>query len=138
MSEAIEQQRDVMSVPTDRKYSKTHEWFLAQEGVVTLGITQFAADELTDITYVELPSVGTRFSAGEAIAEIESVKATSEIFTAIAGEVIEVNRNLEDHPELVNDSAFEEGWMIKLKPDSVEPLAALLDAKAYASYQERS
>ena len=138
MSETIEKQSDAMSVPTDRKYCKTHEWFLTQGDVVTLGITQFAADELTDITYVELPAVGKRFSAGDAIAEIESVKATSEIFTAIAGEVIEVNGNLEDHPELVNDSAFEEGWMIKLKPDSLEPLAALLDAEAYTSHLEGS
>ena len=127
-----------MTVPANRKYAKTHEWFLVEDDVVTIGITQFAADELTDITYVELPSVGTRFSVGDTIAEIESVKATSEIFTPIAGEVIEVNGQLEDHPELVNDSAFEEGWMIKLKPDSFEPLTALLDADAYAALQEGS
>ena len=133
MSEAIEQQRDVMSVPTDRKYSKTHEWFLAQGDVVTLGITQFAADELTDITYVELPGVGTRFSAGDAIAEIESVKATSEIFSAVAGEVIEANTALVDHPELINDDAFDEGWLVKVRTDSTEPLTALMDAKEYVA-----
>lgn len=131
MSETIEQQGKTVSVPTNRKYAQTHEWFLVEDGVVTIGITQFAADELTDITYVELPSVGTKFSSGDTIAEIESVKATSEIFTPLAGEVIEVNSELEDHPELVNDSAFDEGWMIRLKPDSLEPLSALLDAQAY-------
>ena len=135
MSETIEQQGKTVSVPANRKYAKTHEWFLVEGDVVTIGITQFAADELTDITYVELPSVGTKFSAGDTIAEIESVKATSELFTAIDGEVIEVNGELEDHPEIVNDSAFEEGWMIKLRSNSVEPLAALLDAEAYASLQ---
>lgn len=133
MSETIEQQGKTVSVPTNRKYAQTHEWFLVEDGVVTIGITQFAADELTDITYVELPSVGTKFSPGDTIAEIESVKATSEIFTPLAGEVIEVNGELEDHPELVNDSAFDEGWMIRLKPDSLEPLTALLDAQAYDS-----
>lgn len=131
MSETIEQQGKTVSVPTNRKYAQTHEWFLVEDGVVTIGITQFAADELTDITYVELPSIGTKFSSGDTIAEIESVKATSEIFTPLAGEVIEVNSELEDHPELVNDSAFDEGWMIRLKPDSLEPLSALLDAQAY-------
>ena len=127
-----------MSVPANRKYTKTHEWFLVENEVVTIGITQFAADELTDITYLELPSVGSKFSVGDMIAEIESVKATSEIFTAIAGEVIEINGRLEDHPELVNDSAFEEGWMIKLRPDSTKPLESLLDAEAYAAHQEES
>ena len=133
MSDTIEEQGKTVSVPANRKYAQTHEWFLVEDDLLTIGITQFAADELTDITYVELPSVGTKFSDGDMIAEIESVKATSEIFTAIAGEVIEVNGELEDHPELVNDSAFEDGWMIKMKPESLEPLAALLDAEAYAS-----
>ncbi len=138
MSETIEQQGKTVSVPANRKYAQTHEWFLVEGDVITIGITQFAADELTDITYVELPSVGTKFSAGDTIAEIESVKATSELFTAIDGEVIEVNGELEDHPEFVNDSAFEEGWMIKLRSNSVEPLASLLNAEAYDSAHKES
>ena len=121
-----------MDAPTDRKYSKTHEWYLVDDDVVTMGITQYAADELNDLTYVELPEIGSKFSPGDSIGEVESVKATSEIVTAVGGEVIAVNTELADHPELINDSAFEEGWMIKIRPASTEPLSALMDAKEYA------
>ena len=123
-----------MKVPTDRKYSETHEWFLIDDDNVTVGITQYAADELTDITYVELPEVGTTVAAGNQLGEVESVKATSEILTAVGGEVIEVNTALVDHPELINDDAFEEGWIVKIRPESIEPLTALLDAKEYRLY----
>ncbi len=123
-----------MKVPTDRKYSETHEWFLIDDDIVTMGITQYAADELTDITYVELPEVGTSVAAGDQLGEVESVKATSEILTAVGGEVIEVNTALADHPELINDDAFEEGWIVKIRPESTEPLTALLDAKEYRRY----
>ncbi len=123
-----------MTVPKDRKYSETHEWFLIDDDLVTMGITQYAADELTDITYVQLPEVGARIEAGDAIGEVESVKATSEIFTAVSGEVVEINEALADHPELINEDAFEEGWLVKIKPDSIEPLTALLDAKEYVSF----
>lgn len=123
-----------MKVPTDRKYSETHEWFLIDDDIVTVGITQYAADELTDITYVELPEVGTSVAAGDQLGEVESVKATSEILTAVGGEVIEVNTALVDHPELINDDAFEEGWIVKIRPESTEPPTALLDAKEYRRY----
>jgi glycine cleavage system H protein len=124
----------VVKVPTDRKYSETHEWFLVAGDIVTMGVTQYAADELTDITYVELPEVGKSVTAGDQIGEVESVKATSEILTVVGGEVTEVNTVLGDRPELINDDAFEEGWMIKIRPDSTEPLTALLDAKGYAAF----
>ncbi len=120
-----------MSVPTDRKYSETHEWFLVEGDLVTMGITQHAAEELTDITYVELPAVGTDIAVGASLGEVESVKATSEIFSAVAGEVVEVNAALDDHPELINDDAFEEGWMVKLRATSTQPLSALMDASEY-------
>ena len=120
-----------MKVPGDRKYSETHEWFLVEDGVVTVGITQYAADELTDITYIELPDVGSTVAAGDPLGEVESVKATTEIFTAVGGEIVEINTALVDQPELVNDDAFEEGWMIKIRPLSKDPLSALMDAKAY-------
>ena len=123
-----------MKVPTDRKYSETHEWFLLEGDIVTMGITQYAADELTDITYVELPEVGTTVKVGDQIGEVESVKATSDITAAVGGEVIEVNAALVDHPELINDDAFEDGWMLKLRPDSAKPLGALMDAKEYTSF----
>ena len=127
-----------MQAPVDRKYSETHEWFLIDDDVVTVGITQFAADELTDITFVELPSIGAEVTVGDALGEIESVKATSEIFTAVSGKIIEVNPALVDHPELINDDAFEEGWLLRIKSDSIEPLTALMDAKEYKSFVRAS
>lgn len=123
-----------MKVPIDRLYSETHEWFLADDTLVTMGITQHAADELTDITYVELPAVGAKLTAGDVVGEVESVKATSEIFSAVNGTVVAVNTALTDHPELVNDDAFDEGWMVKIKADSVEALKTLMAAKEYVAF----
>ena len=120
-----------MTVPSDRKYAETHEWFLIEGDIVTLGITQYAADELTDITFVELPEVGASLAVGDVVGEVESVKATSEIVTAVGGTVVETNSALVDHPELINEDAFEEGWIVKLKVDSTDPLGALRDAKGY-------
>ncbi len=127
-----------MKVPTDRKYSETHEWFLIEDDIVSMGITQYAADELTDITYVELPEVGTKLKVGDIIGEVESVKATSEIIAAVAGEVVEVNTALADHPEQINDDAFEEGWIVRIRPESTEPLTALLDAREYKLFVRNS
>ena len=123
-----------MKVPIDRRYAETHEWFLLDDHIVTMGISQYAADELTDITYVELPAVGTKVTVGDAIGEVESVKATSEVFTAVSGSVVAVNNALADHPELINDDAFEEGWMVKIKTDSLDPLRTLLSSKEYAAF----
>lgn len=123
-----------MTVPTDRRYAETHEWFLIDGDVVTMGITQYAADELTDITYVELPEVGTRLGMGDTIGEVESVKATSEVFSAIAGSIVEVNAALIDHPEMINDDAFEDGWIVKIKADSKDPLSTLITAAEYESH----
>ena len=120
-----------MSYPTDRKYTRTHEWFRPDNGTVTIGITQFAVDELTDITYVELPEVGATVAAGGTVGEVESVKATSELFSAISGTVTEVNTDLADNPGLLNEDPLEGGWIVKLKVDSLEPLEALMDAAAY-------
>lgn len=123
-----------MDAPADRKYAETHEWYLVENDTVTIGITQYAADELTDITYVELPEVGAVFSAGEPVSEVESVKATSEVLTAVPGSVVEVNAALADHPELINDDAFEEGWLMKLKVDSRDALGSLMTAKEYQAF----
>ncbi len=120
-----------MTIPTDRKYAETHEWFQLDGDVVTMGITQHAADELTDITYVELPKVGDTIAAGAVIGELESVKATSELFSAIAGTIVEINTSLDEQPELVNSDAFGEGWMIKIKADSLDTFEALLGAADY-------
>lgn len=119
------------SVPADRKYSKTHEWFLREDHTVRMGITQFAADELTDITFVATPAVGKTVTAGKAFGEVESVKATSELFSAVSGEVVEVNTALADHPELVNQDPFGAGWLIRIKAEDLSLLDVLLDADAY-------
>lgn len=123
-----------MTLPTDRKFSETHEWFLIEGDLVTIGITQHAADELTDITFVELPAVGKKFNPGDAIGEVESVKATSEIFTSLAGEVIAVNKSLAEQPELINDDAFDEGWMLKLRLTGSFDADSLMDAKEYKAF----
>jgi len=120
-----------MSIPADRKYAETHEWYAVDGITVTMGITQFAADELTDITYVELPEAGTQVKAGAAIGEIESVKATSEIFSAIGGTVVDVNADLADKPELLNEDAFNAGWIVKIEASDLAPLETLMDATAY-------
>jgi len=121
----------VSANPADRKYSKTHEWFLVEGDVVTVGITKFAADELTDITFVDLPAVGSTVKAGESFGEIESVKATSEVFSAVDGEVIETNAALADEPGLVNSDSFGAGWMIKIRASDLAGLDLLMDAAAY-------
>lgn len=117
--------------PQDRKYSRTHEWFLVEGDLVTIGITRFAADQLTDVTFVELPAVGATVVAGEPFGEIESVKATGSLFTSVSGEVAAVNGRLADEPGLVNSDPFGEGWMIKVRPSDRAPLDPLMDAADY-------
>lgn len=120
-----------MPVPNDRKYSKSHEWFKAEGSIVTIGITKFAADELTDITYVELPPVGKEIKAGASFGEVESVKATSDLYSAVSGVVTEVNGRLANEPELVNNDSFGAGWMIKVKCSDLSPLNDLMDGPTY-------
>ena len=123
-----------MTIPSNRKYSDTHEWYLIEGDVVTMGITQFAADELTDITFVDLPEVGATLAPGDVIGEVESVKASSEIYCHVGGEVLEVNRELGEHPELINEDAYEAGWMAKIKVESPKPLTKLMDAREYREH----
>ena len=104
-----------MSAPSDRKYLESHEWHKTEGNVVTIGITQIAADELTDITYVKLPKVGAQVTAGQAFGEIESVKATSDLYSGVNGEVIAVNDALNNDPGLVNRDPYEAGWMIQVR-----------------------
>lgn len=120
-----------MAVPQDLKYAKTHEWYKIDGNTVTMGITQFAADELTDVTFVELPEVGGEVTAGESFGEIESVKATGELNCAVSGKVVEINERLNDEPELVNSAPFSDGWMIKVEASDLGPLETLMDAAAY-------
>ncbi len=120
-----------MAVPNDRKYRETHEWFKVDGNIVTAGVSQFAADELTDVTYVELPEVGATLEADGKLGEVESVKATSDLFTAVGGKVIEINTRLADEPELINNDPFGDGWMVKIECDDLGPLEMLMDGPAY-------
>lgn len=120
-----------MASPTDRKYLKSHEWHKADGDVVTIGITQFAADELTDITYVALPEVGAKTSANEPFGEIESVKATGDLISGVTGEVIEVNEELKGDPSLVNTEPHGKGWMIKVRMSDPGELEKLLSGEDY-------
>ncbi len=120
-----------MSVPTDRRYLTTHEWHKLDGDICTLGITQFAADELTDVTYVSLPAVGKEITAGQPFGEVESVKATSDLVSGVSGVVAEVNTALDDAPEQVNEDPFNAGWMIKLRVTDPSAVESLLTAEAY-------
>ena len=120
-----------MGAPADRRYLKTHEWHKLDSDVCTIGISQFAADELTDVTYVSLPAAGAEVVADQSFGEIESVKATSDLTSGVSGVVTEINGRLDDSPELVNDDSFGEGWMIKVKVSDPTVLDALLTVEAY-------
>lgn len=120
-----------MPAPTDRRYLETHEWHKPEGDTVTIGITQFAADELTDITFVQLPKVGTKLTANKAFGEIESVKATSDLYSGVSGEVVAVNRNLSTEPGLVNRDPYAGGWMIKVKASDPVEVTKLLSSEDY-------
>jgi len=120
-----------VAIPSDRKYLASHEWHKLDGDVCTIGITDFAAKELNDITYVALPSVGKELTAGKPFGEVESVKATSDMYTGVSGTVIEVNPKLADAPELVNSDAFGQGWMLKVRVKDLAAVEKLLSAADY-------
>ena len=120
-----------MASPTDRKYSESHEWHKLDGDVLTLGITQFAANELTDITYVDINESGTEIEADSSVGEIESVKATGDVNCAVAGEIIEVNEKLQNDPGLVNRDPFGEGWLCKIRVSDASGLDGLMDGATY-------
>src|SRR5207248_9097320 len=120
-----------MSAPKDRRYLETHEWHKAAGDTVTIGITQFAADELTDITFVQLPKPGTKVVANKPFGEIESVKATSDLYSGVSGEVTAVNEKLNGEPGLVNRDPYEAGWMIKVKVTGTGDATKLLSTADY-------
>lgn len=120
------------SNPTDRLYSKDHEWVQDQgDGTAVIGITDYAQEMLTDIVFVELPPIGKKVAQGEPVAVVESVKSVSDVYSPISGEVMDVNKTLEETPELVNQDAFGEGWIAKLKITNADELKSLLSAAAY-------
>lgn len=120
-----------MSIPTNLRYSKEHEWVLQEDGTVRIGITEFAQSELGDIVFVELPSVGDELTIDQPFGSVESVKTVSELYAPLSGEVVEVNEELEDSPELVNESPYEKAWMVVVKPSDAAQLEALLTAEQY-------
>ena len=120
-----------MSSPSDLRYSQSHEWFRTDGDVVTIGITQFAADELTDITYVELKPGGTAIKPGAAVGEVESVKTTSDVYSAIGGTIVEVNKAAVDDPSLLNSDPYGRGWLVKIRTADAGPLNKLMDQTTY-------
>lgn len=125
-----------MSIPSDLKYTQSHEWVRAEaDGTVTVGITHHAQDLLGDMVFVENPTVGRKLVASEECAVVESVKAASDVYAPIAGEVVAANEELEASPEMINKDAYG-AWMFKLKPDNAGDLAGLMDATAYAAHVE--
>ncbi len=122
-----------MNIPSNLKYTKSHEWLLAEDdGTVTVGITDHAQELLGDLVFVELPDIGKEVAAGEEIAVVESVKAASDVYAPIAGTVTAVNTEVADAPEAINQDAYA-AWLFKMKPASAADLGALLDDKGYAA-----
>lgn len=126
--------------PEELLYAETHEWVhVAEQGgnrIATVGISAFAVEALTDLVYIELPEVGRSVSAGESFGEIESVKAVSDLYCPVDGEVIEVHDGLSDNLEALNDNPYENGWMVKIRMNDDRPLSKLLDFAAYQSQCE--
>lgn len=120
--------------PEDLKYDREHEWVRVSGDVATIGISDFAQDQLGEVVYVDLPSAGGAVSAGDSFGEIESVKSVSELFSPVSGEIVEVNGALDDAPETVNSDAYGAGWIIKVKLSDPAEVDALMDAAAYEAF----
>lgn len=125
-----------MDFPEELKYTEEHEWALAEGELVSIGISDFAQDQLGDVVFVELPEVGEKVEAGKAFGVVESVKAVSDIYAPLSGEIVEVNGDLPDAPETVNTSPYEDGWMIRIKPDDPSELDGMMDSAAYQAFIE--
>ena len=120
--------------PSDLRYTKEHEWVRLQGNIATVGITDYAQQELGDVVFVELPKVGAKLIAGKTLGTVESVKAVSEIYCPVSGEITEVNSALADTPETINKDPHGQAWMIKLKVDDPAAVSALMDAAAYQAF----
>lgn len=120
-----------MNLPEDLYYSEEHEWAKKEDNRVYVGITDFAQSELGDVVFVELPEVGEEFDVGDAFGTVESVKTVSELYAPVSGKVVEVNEDLEDNPEYVNESPYDDAWMIVLEMDDESELDNLLSSEQY-------
>lgn len=125
-----------MEFPEELKYTEDHEWVLVEEEIATIGVSDFAQDALGDVVFVELPEVGTMVDAGKPFGVVESVKAVSDVYAPVTGEVVEVNEELPDAPETVNTSPYEDAWMIKVKMSAPDEIESLLDADEYKAFTE--
>lgn len=117
--------------PTTLKYTQTHEWVHLDGDVATLGISKFAVDQLTDLIVIDLPKVGTKLTQGKPLGEVESVKAVSDIYAPVGGEVVEVNEAVAKDVQILGEDPYTKGWLVKVKVADVGPIAALLDYNAY-------
>lgn len=124
-----------MDIPRNLRYTKSHEWVRFDGKVATIGITDFAQDQLSDLTYVELPTVGDEVGASDQIAVVESVKAASDVYAPVGGTITAVNKSLQDKPELINTDPYGEGWICQIQPDDLSEFESLLDADAYDALQ---
>ncbi|HKS27150.1 MAG TPA: glycine cleavage system protein GcvH [Pyrinomonadaceae bacterium] len=122
------------NVPEDLQYSKDHEWLRVEGDVAVIGITDYAQNSLGDVVYVELPKAGEKFEAHESFGSVESVKAVSEIFTPVSGEIVEVNESLNDEPEKVNNDPYGAGWMIRMRMSSPGEVDSLLSGVEYEEF----
>ena len=120
-----------MALPQELFYTKSHEWISFENGIATIGITDFAQHQLSDLTFVELPDSGQTVSSGDEVAVVESVKAAADVYAPISGDIVEVNNALEDDPEIVNRDAFGEGWIFKINVKNESELDELMDADSY-------
>ena len=123
-----------MEIPTNLKYSKEHEWIQVEGNLATLGITDYAQEELGDIVNLELPDEGDEIAKDEPLGAVESVKASSEIFSPISGKVVEINEPLMNSPETINEDPYDEGWMVRIELSNVSELDGLMSAAEYDSY----
>ncbi len=123
-----------MENPTDRKYTKEHEWIKIDSDIATIGITDFAQDQLTDVVFVELPEVGKQIEQNGNLCVVESVKSVSDIFSPVSGEIVKVNKALENSPALINNDPFESGWIVKLKIKSETESAQLMNPEEYNKF----
>lgn len=127
-----------MEYPEGLLYTEDHEWVRVDDDVAVVGITHFAQEELGEVVFVELPEIGQVFDAGDEIGTIESVKAVAEIYTPVAGEVVEVNEAVSEEPELINEDPHHDGWLIKLRFSSADDLKKLMSAEKYAAFVEQA
>lgn len=128
---------DELKLPEDLMYTKDHEWAKVEGDVVLVGITDYAQDQLGDIVFVEMPEEGDSFDAGDEFGTLESVKAVSELYLPIAGEIVEANEELDDSPELINQDPYE-GWIVKVKPANMAEMDSLLDRDGYLAILQGS